>query len=132
VKAEAWIFALATVFFLIVAPIYWFSSGDWTGTAALTMTTLLMAMVTVYLGFHATKMEPRPEDRKDAEIDEGAGELGFFPPYSWWPLWCAASLAVVVYGIAIGAWWLFIIGLGLGALALSGFVFEYYRGEHAH
>jgi len=25
-----------------------------------------------------------------------------------------------------------IIGFGLGALALSGWVFEYYRGEHAH
>jgi hypothetical protein len=88
--------------------------------------------VTLYLGFHAAKMEPRPEDRKDAEIADGAGELGFFPPYSWWPLWCAATLAVIVYGVAIGAWWLLIIGVGLGALALSGFVFEYYRGEHAH
>ena len=30
------------------------------------------------------------------------------------------------------AWWLLIIGAGLGMVALSGFVFEYYRGEHAH
>ena len=37
-----------------------------------------------------------------------------------------------VFGIAIGAWWLFIIGVGLGALALCGWIFEYYRGEHAH
>ena len=59
-------------------------------------------------------MEPRPEDRKDAEIADGAGELGFFPPYSWWPLWCGAALAVIVYGMALGAWWLVIIGFGLG------------------
>jgi hypothetical protein len=77
-------------------------------------------------------MDPRPEDRKDAEIADGAGELGFFPPYSWWPLWCGAALAVMVYGIAIHAWWLFIIGTFLGALALCGLVFEYYKGEHAH
>jgi hypothetical protein len=96
------------------------------------MTTLLSAMVTMYLGFHAAKMDPRPEDRKDGEIADGAGELGFFPPYSWWPLWCGATLAVCVFGIAAGAWWLFIIGTALGALALSGWVFEYYRGEHAH
>ena len=38
-------------------------------------------------------MDPRPEDRKDGEIADGAGELGFFPPYSWWPLWCALTLA---------------------------------------
>jgi hypothetical protein len=137
-KAEAWIFAACTVFLVIVTPAYWFitdggdSGADWTGTSALTMTTLLTGMVTLYLGFHAKKMDPRPEDRKDAEIVDGAGELGFFPPYSWWPLWCGAALAVMVFGVAAYAWWLFIIGGVLGALALSGLVFEYYRGEHAH
>jgi hypothetical protein len=132
VKVEAWIFGISTAFFVVVSPAYWLIAGDWTGTSALVMTTLLMAMVTLYLGFHAKNMEPRPEDRNDAEIVEGAGELGFFPPYSWWPLWCGAALAVMVYGVAMGAWWLLIIGVGLGALALCGWVFEYYRGEHAH
>jgi hypothetical protein len=132
VKAEAWIFGITTAFLVVVSPAYWLISGDWTGTSALVMTTLLAGMVTLYLGFHASKMEPRPEDRQDAEIAEGAGELGFFPPYSWWPLWCGASLAVIVYGVALGAWWLMIIGVALGAVALSGWVFEFYRGEHAH
>ncbi len=131
-KVEAWIFAITTAFFVVVSPAYWLIAGDWTGTSALVMTTLLAAMVTLYLGFHAAKMEPRPEDRKDGDIADGAGELGFFPPYSWWPLWCASSLGVIVYAVAIGAWWLVIIGFGLGALALSGWIFEYYRGEHAH
>ena len=137
-KAEAWIFGACTAFFVLVTPAYWFvtdggdSGADWTGTSALTMTTLLAAMITVYLGFHAKKMDPRPEDRKDGEIADGAGELGFFPPYSWWPLWCGLTLAVMVFGVAAGAWWLFIIGCALGAIALSGLIFEYYRGEHAH
>ena len=131
-KVEAWIFAITTAFFVVVSPAYWLIAGDWTGTSALVMTTLLAAMVTLYLGFHASKMEPRPEDRKDGDIADGAGELGFFPPYSWWPLWCASTLGVCVYGIAMGAWWLFIIGVMLGALALVGWIFEYYRGVHAH
>lgn len=137
-KAEAWVFGACTVFLALVAPAYWLitdasdAGPDWTGTSALVMTTLLTAMVTVYLGFHAKKMTPRPEDRKDAEIADGAGELGFFPPYSWWPLWCALTMAVMVFGLAAGAWWLFIIGGVLGAIALSGLIFEYYRGEHAH
>lgn len=137
-KSEAWIFAICTAFLVLVTPAYWFvtaagdEGGDWTGTSALVMTTLLVAMVTLYLGFHARKMEARPEDRKDAEIADGAGELGFFPPYSWWPLWCASTLAVCMIGIAAGAWWLFIIGMAFGAIALCGLVFEYYRGEHAH
>ena len=130
-KTEAWIFAITTSFFVVVSPAYWLISGDWTGTSALVMTTLLAAMVTLYLGFHASKMEPRPEDRKDAEIADGAGELGFFPPYSWWPLWCAMTLATVVLGVVIG-WWLVVIGAVLGIVALTGWVFEYYRGEHAH
>lgn len=131
-KSEAWIFAICTIFFVLVSPAYWFITGDWTGTSALVMTTLLSAMVTAYLGFHAKNMDPRPEDRKDGEIADGAGELGFFPPYSWWPLWCALTLSVCVYGIAMGAWWLFIIGVMLGTLALIGWIFEYYRGVHAH
>ncbi len=96
------------------------------------MTMLLALMITLYLGFHARKMDARPEDRTDGEIADGAGELGFFPPYSWWPLWCALTLAFAVFGIAMAAWWLFIIAAGLGVVALSGLVFEYYRGEHAH
>jgi len=132
VKIEAWIFGASTAFFVIVSPAYWLIAGDWTGTSALVMTTLLMAMVTLYLGFHASKMEPRPEDRKDAEIADGAGELGFFPPYSWWPLWTAMALGTVVFGVAAAAWWLVIIGFVLGGLALVGWIYEYYRGEHAH
>ncbi|MEI5673676.1 MULTISPECIES: cytochrome c oxidase subunit 4 [Nocardioides] len=137
-KAEAWIFAACTIFLVLVTPAYWLVTdasdhgGDWTGTSALFMTTLLTAMVTLYLGFHARRMDPRPEDRKEAEIADGAGELGFFPPYSWWPLWCALTLSVMVFALAMAAWWLVIIGGVLGAVALSGLVFEYYRGEHAH
>ena len=137
-KSEAWIFIGCTIFLILVTPAYWLVTsasthgGDWTGTSALTMTTLLTLMVSIYLGFHAQRMDPRPEDRKDAEIADGAGELGFFPPYSWWPLWCSLTLAVCVAGVATAAWWLFIIGAVLGAVALNGWIYEYYRGEHVH
>ena len=135
-KHETWLFGICAVFFALVSPAYWLisGSGDWTGTTALVMTTLLVTLITFYLGFHSRQITAsggRPEDRKDGEIVEGAGELGFFPPYSWWPFWCVLCLATMVLGVVIG-WWLFIIGGILGAVALSGLVFEYYRGEHAH
>ncbi len=95
------------------------------------MTFALASLVAFYVGFHAKKMDPRPEDRKEAEIADGAGELGFFPPYSWWPLWCGIALALCVLGVVFG-WWLTLLGVGAGSVALIGWVFEYYRGEHAH
>ena len=137
-KSEAMVFGICTVFLVLVTPAYWLvtsageSGGDWTGTSALAMCTLLVAMVTFYLGFHARRMDARPEDRKDGEIADGAGELGFFPPYSWWPLWCALTVGTIVFATAMAAWWLLIVGAVLGAIALSGLIFEYYRGQHAH
>ncbi len=142
-KMETWIFGGCSIFLFVVTPVYWFSTStsgwtgenaDWTGTSALVMTFLLTTLVAFYLGFHARKITEsggRPEDRKDGEIAEGAGELGFFPPYSWWPFWCGLCLASMAAGVAIG-WWLFIIGTILGAVALCGLIFEFYRGEHAH
>lgn len=131
-KVETYIFGVNAAFFALVAPAYWFISYDPTGTAALVMTALLAILITLYLGVHASKMEARPEDNHVAEVADGAGELGFFPPYSWWPLWAAATLALSVYAVALGAWWLVVIGLGLGSIALTGWIFEYYIGEHAH
>ena len=72
-KAEAWVFGITALFVAVVAPAYWFLTEDPTGTSALVMTALLFGMVTLYLGFHASRMDPRPEDRKEGEIAEGAG-----------------------------------------------------------
>ena len=130
-RVEAWIFGLNAAFFFLVTPIYWWMSEDWTGTSALVMTFGLTLLVTFYLGFTAKRMEPRPEDRVDAEVADGAGYRGFFSPHSWWPLFCALAMVVCVLGVIFG-WWMFIIGVGFGGVTLTGFIFEYYRGEHAH
>lgn len=131
-KQEAWLFGICTIFFALITPAYWFLTEDWTGSTALVMSTFLALMVTLYLGVHAMKMDARPEDRDDAEIAEGAGELGFFPPYSWWPLWCAIAMTVCTYAVALAAWWLLMITGVLMIIAIAGWVFEYYRGEFAH
>ncbi|MGH3459646.1 cytochrome c oxidase subunit 4 [Aeromicrobium sp.] len=130
-KAEYWTIAGCAIFFAATAPIYWFLTYDPTGTTALVMTLLLCTLLGFYLGVVAKQIPDRPEDRAEGDIAEGAGEQGFFPPYSWWPLFCALALSVVVLGVVFG-WWLFIIGVGIGALTLSGWIFEYYRGVHAH
>ncbi len=130
-KVEAYVFGINAAFFTAITPVYWFLSKDWTGTSALVMTSALALLVTFYLAVTAKRMGPRPEDLVDAEIADGAGEQGFFSPHSWWPLFCGLALVVCVLGVVFG-WWLFIIGVGLGSVTLTGFIFEYYRGEHAH
>ena len=130
-RIEALTMAICGVFFAVVTPIYWFLSEDPTGTSALVMTTLLAGLVAFYLGVVARQIDARPEDRNEAEVADGAGEQGFYPPYSWWPLYTASAVGVVALGVAIG-WWLVIIGVGLVTVMLVGFVFEYYRGFHTH
>lgn len=130
-KVEGYLFASGVVFFAVVTPVYWFLSGDPTGTTVLALTFGLSFLVAFYLLFTARRLPgPRPEDRTDAEISEGAGTLGFYSPHSWWPLVTAGAAAVLTLGIVIG-WWLALIGVFLVSVASVGFVFEYYRGPAA-
>ena len=81
--------------------------------------------------FTGRRLPRRPEDDPAGEIEEGAGEFGFFSPHSWWPLFVGLAAATVALGVAFG-WWLFLIGALALLLSVVGFVFEYYRGHYAH
>jgi hypothetical protein len=56
--------------------------------------------------------------------------LGEFSPWSWWPIVLASSAALAILGLAVGTW-LLPIGFGLFAVAIVGWVYEYYRGYFA-
>ncbi len=124
-KVEGFLFAGVAVFFGVADIVYWFTSHEPAGTAAMALAAGLGILVSSYLLFTARRIEPRPEDLDDAEISDGAGELGFFSPHSWAPLWCGGAAAIAFVGIVFG-WWLFIIGVGLAIPAISSMVFEYY------
>jgi hypothetical protein len=130
-RVEGLLFASGVVFFLIVGLVYGFVTHEPAGTVALLFTAGLAALAGFYTLFTGHRIGERPEDRKDGEIGENAGELGFFSPHSFWPLVLAASVALVALGLAIG-WWLVALGAVFLLLSILGFVFEYYRGEHAH
>lgn len=130
-KVESLVFIVLAVFFAIVTPIYWIMSKDPTGTTALVLTFGLGAMIAFYFSLLSRRLGPRPEDREDGEIEELAGEYGFYSPHSWWPLACASSAAVVFLGLVF-AWFIVIIGIALAAISVLGMVFEYYRGDFAH
>ena len=81
-------------------------------------------------GSSPRRIDPRPEDRSDADIAEGAGELGFFSPGSYWPIAIAGAAAVAGFGIAFSQWWL-VAGSIVGLLfAVGGLLFEYYTRGH--
>jgi Cytochrome c oxidase subunit IV len=124
-RVEGYLFAAIAVFLGGTDVVYWFTSHDPTGTTALALGTGLGALVGTYLLVAARRMEPRPEDLADADVSDGAGELGFFSPYSWAPLWCGLAAATCFLGLVFG-WWLFFIGAAFAVPAIGSMVFEYY------
>lgn len=130
-RVEARIFEIITVFFFLSAIVYGLWSGEPIGTTALTLTGGLSLIIGTYFGFIARRVRMRPEDNADAEVSDGAGELGFFSPGSYWPFGIALAASIAGLGLAFNEWWLF----GLGAVAIlitvAGLVFEYHVGPNA-
>ncbi len=102
---------------------------EWVGTPALILSGALFALIAFYLGrAHRAQGGELPEDIATSDIDDGDTEVGFYPPWSWWPMMIATGTALVFLGIAIGAWIGF-IGAALAFVSIVGWVFEYYRGN---
>jgi O-antigen/teichoic acid export membrane protein len=132
VKVEAAIFNLIAVFCVVAAIVYGIWSREPIGTTALVLSGGLTALIGGFFWFVSRRIDARPEDRKDAEIADGAGELGFFSPASYWPFGLAVSAATM--GLALAFWyaWLIVIGAVALLLTIGGLLFEYYVGQNAH
>ena len=104
---------------------------EWVGAVAIGLSGALAVLIAFYLGrIHSSQGGELPEDRVDANIDDGDAEQGHFSPWSWWPIVLAAAAAITVLGLAIGPWISF-IGVSILIVALVGWVYEYYRGYFA-
>ncbi|MCU1578170.1 MAG: cytochrome c oxidase subunit 4 [Rhodoglobus sp.] len=105
---------------------------EWVGAVAIGLTGVLSVLIAFYLGriHRAQGGNELPEDRLDANIDDGDAEQGHFSPWSWWPVVLAGAAALVFLGVAIGPWISF-IGGSILIVALVGWVYEYYRGYFA-
>lgn len=128
-RVEARIFEIITVFFFASAVIYglW-SHGEPVGSAAITLTGGLTLIVGTYFRFVSRRVRMRPEDNDEAEISDGAGELGFFSPGSYWPFGMALGASVLGYALALNQWWMVAIGAALVIGTVAGLVFEYHIG----
>jgi hypothetical protein len=134
-RVEAWIFLALAGFFVIAALIYgYFEAGEEpVGVVALSLTAGLSLIVGTFLAFASRRLEgPRPEDSEDAEVSDGAGELGFFSPGSLWPFGMALAAAFTAVATAFMLVWLMIITIGFLLVTICGLQFEYHRRPTSH
>jgi hypothetical protein len=130
-RVEGWLFIGCAIFFGVADIFYWYLSHEPTGATALALAVGLAFLIGFYVLFTGRRLPTRPEDDPQGEVEQGTGELGFFSPHSWWPLFVGLAAALAAVGVAVG-WWLFLMGLLAILLSVIGFVFEYYRGHYAH
>lgn len=104
---------------------------EWVGVIGIGLAGLLSFLIAFYITMSRRAQGGElPEDRLDAEIDDGDPEVGFFSPWSWWPMLLALGTALVFLGFAVGIWICF-IGVPIALLSVIGWYYEYYRGYFA-
>lgn len=125
-KVEARLFHVVTVFFFVSAVVYGFWAKEPVGIVGLILCGGLSLIIGTYFEFVARRVAGRPEDNPEAEVSDGAGELGFFSPGSYWPVALAASAGLT--GLALAFWqvWLLTIAIVLVLLTVGGLIFEYH------
>jgi hypothetical protein len=136
-KSEWRLFGIISGFLFVACVVYglwtYYTSPqphqtEWIGVVALVLSGLLCSMCAGYFAFIARRIDPRPEDRPDAEISDGAGEIGFFSPGSYYPFGLALSALVAGIGLVFWQVWLVAAGMVAVLLATGGLLFEYYTG----
>jgi hypothetical protein len=129
VRVEAIILLFLGVFFGIVGIVYWFWSYEDAGSVMLVGTSALGFLPGGYYFFWHRRMGRRVEDREDASIAEGAGEINSFPGSSIWPFVMGMGAFLTLLSLVFGIW-LILPGITLIVTALVGVTAESRRGGH--
>lgn len=136
-KTNIVVFSILAIYFGLLATVYtlWSLIADgameWTGSLAIALSGVLCLLIAFFLQIQFKNQGGElPEDRLEANIDDGDAELGFFSPWSWWPVTLAAGAAIAFAGLAVG-FWVALYGLPLILIGLVGWSYEYYRGYFA-
>ncbi len=136
-KTNIVVLSILAIYFGLLATVYtvWSLIADgameWAGSLAIALSGVLSLLIAFFLQIQFNNQGGElPEDRLDANIDDGDAELGFFSPWSWWPIVLAAGAAIAFVGLAVG-FWVALYGLPLVLIGLVGWSYEYYRGYFA-
>ena len=128
-RIEALVLLGVAIFFGIVGAVYWFTSYEDGGTMMLVGTCLLGLLPGSYYYWWHRRMGDRPEDRDDATLEDGAGQIATFPSSSIWPFVLGMGAFMLVLAFAFGIWFFF-PAVGLILTALVGVTAESRRGGH--
>lgn len=130
-KLESVVFLLCGAFLWVASVVYIVvTSFEPAGSVALVLSGALCLMVGGYFWFIARRIDARPEDRTDGEIVEGAGDLGFFAPNSYYPIGIASVVVILGLGLAFWYPWVMVIG-GVATVAMvCGLTFEFYTNQN--
>jgi hypothetical protein len=135
-RTETRIFAIIGGFLLALTAAYaaltagLSGSVERVGTVGLAVSFLLCAMIGGYFWLVSRRIPPRPEDRLDADPADSAGDVGFFSPYSYWPLAVGIGAATAAFGIAVWELWIVAVGLGGVVASTAAMLFQYYSGAY--
>jgi len=125
VKANWQLFTGLSVFYVLMSVVYWYVGGEAVGITGMLLAACLAGMVGFYVWFTQKRIgKLMPSDNLTAEISDGAGELGFYSPHSWWPLPVALAAVAMGMGLIIG-WWLTVIAVTALFFGIIGWVTEY-------
>lgn len=132
--AVLWVLA---VYFFILTVVYvaWSlidtNRLEWVGTIAIGLSGVLAVFIAFFLQIQLKNQGGvLPEDRLEADIDDGDPEIGFYSPWSWWPLMIAAGAGIVFLGLSVG-FWVSMYAIPIVLISLIGWSYEYYRGYFA-
>lgn len=125
-----------TLFLTLITVVYFYATSqlndagsmqgiEWAGGSGLVLATLLCLFLGVYFHLTNSKADIEPKDWEEAEIEDGAGVLGFFSPHSAWPFVMSLAILFIGYGIAFVLVWLVAFGAAILIWATTMLNLEY-------
>jgi hypothetical protein len=103
----------------VIGAVYWVWSSEDAGTVMLSFggAAYLLMAAWIMLQWLRRKRTPRPEDDARAEVEDGAGEVAFFPAASIWPAGIGVGAIFLGVTLVFGNWyWLIALPLVVGAI----------------
>src|SRR5947209_7924676 len=131
-KVEARVFEICAGFFFLCAIVYSLLAKEPVGSAGLYLVGGLGLIIGTYFRFVSRRLRPRPEDDPEADVADGAGDLGFFSPGSYWPIGVAGAATLLGLSIAFFYVWAIVIAMIILLFMVGGLLFEYHIPPRHH